>query len=181
MNICNDQQELDYLEYESLGIVADLLVNINPNNVEIAIRMHANRLNIIKKYLYIDLNGALVDKLQPQNDLNNNSNRFKQKQIFLIYDCFESLSKCYALNDDFDNVLKFKFVQLKLCSKNSGLNKFRIRISFDLANLLLFKLNNLVDAKHYFEHALSFCDEINITKPNENSLLLSLVYGNLGM
>jgi hypothetical protein len=184
MNVYDDQQESDHLEFEALGIIADLLLNINSNNTEIAIRIHVNRLNIIKKYLYVDDNGTFFDQPQIQKQQKNSeshcTNRFTQKRIYLIYDCFESLSKCYYLNDDFENVFKFKFVQFKLCLKNPTLAKFKMKILFDLANLLLFKFNNHVNAKYYFEHALGLCDQEHI-KFNDNLLLISLIYGNLGM
>jgi tetratricopeptide (TPR) repeat protein len=180
MNVSNDQQEMDYLEYESLGIIADLLLNINQKNTEIAIRIHVNRLNIIKKYLTVDDSDTFIDQNQ-DNAGHQNSSRIGHNRIYLIYDCFESLSKCYALDEDYDNVFKFKLVQFKLCLKNFALNKFKIKILFDLANVLLFKFNNHLDARNYFEHALSLYNESNDTQSKDNFLLVSLIYGNLGM
>ena len=118
----------------------------------------------------------------------------------LISDCLESIAKCYYQKEDYQQVLKFKMLQVELqneieatalhsnlaltstsnatddiATPQSFIYKQKCKIWLDIGNLFLFKFNDAHEAFKYFEMVLK------IALDTSDLLLHSLTLGNLGL
>ncbi len=167
-----DQEEItnEYAKFTSLGLIADFLFEMNKTeeNCQNCIQIHIDRLKIIKS---ID-----TSKLSENKTLSDD-NKCK-----LISDCLESIARLYYETSDYQQVLKFKLLQIDLQSElkqsdekaeKSSVNKLKAWL--DIGNLYLFKLEDANEAYKYFEIVLEIAQNIN------DLLLQSLVLGNMGI
>ncbi|CAF0924045.1 unnamed protein product [Brachionus calyciflorus] len=170
LNQIESIKKFDYCKFISLGLIADLMLEIGPLNTETyqnCIQIHIDRLKIIKNSSENSHNEKLI----------NSENKCK-----LIADCLESIAKCYDLMNDQQQVLKFKLLQLELQSEiestlgvNTNFNKQKCKLLLDIGNVLLFKTENPSDGFKYFEQAL------DLAKSGDDLLLESIILGNLGL
>lgn len=169
LNKIEKDQNCDYSKFVSMGIIADLMLQIGPINKNICqqcIQMHIDRLKIIKSSSENSIEKAI-----------NNQNKCK-----LISDCLESIAKCYTLLNDYQQVLKFKLLQLELntemeayCVKNSSLAKQKCKLLLDVGNIFLFKFDDPSTGFKYFDQAWEMC------KTSDDLLLESIILGNMGL
>jgi tetratricopeptide (TPR) repeat protein len=180
-----------YSEFISLGIIADLLLEINANYDE-CIKIHISRLSLIQDNLR-----KFSENLKSHDfdRYNNELDYFTLKRCKLIANCLSSIAKCYFLFQDYQQVYKFKLMEFKLriqdeqqminqfdSTKNFEIirkqyNKQKFKILLDLGNLLLFKLNNYSQALYYYEYAFKIC-KLNLSS---DLILTSLALGNMGI
>ena len=188
-----------YSEFISLGIIADLLLEMSVNYDE-CIKIQIIRLRLIQDNL------RKYNEKQQEQRMNEESDQerykseldyFTMKRCKLIANCLSSIAKCYFLFQDYQQVYKFKLMEFKLriqdeqqmmnhhkfeIGNNSNLirkqlNKEKFKILLDLGNVLLFKLQNYNQAMYYYEYAYKIC-KINLSS---DLILTSLALGNIGI
>jgi tetratricopeptide (TPR) repeat protein len=189
-----------YSEFISLGIIADLLLEMSVNYDE-CIKIQIIRLRLIQDNLR-KYNQKKKQQEQQKNE-DNEQERFKNeleyftmKRCKLIANCLSSIAKCYFLFQDYQQVYKFKLMEFKLRIQDEQqmminklgmgnysslirkqINKEKFKILLDLGNVLLFKLQNYNQAMHYYEYAYKIC-KINLSS---DLILISLALGNIGI
>lgn len=104
------------------------------------------------------------------------------KKSKLIYDCLESISKLYSQMQDFEQVRKFKQLQLDILSNEAGTNETRsvrqrkCKLWLELGGLYLTEdTQNQEKSGKYFEMVLEQAVK------DKDLLLESLAVGNLGL
>ena len=199
------KKHFKYSEFISLGILADLLLEMSANYDE-CIRIQITRLRVIQNNLRHQSNNKEERKEEAdyyemneddQERYNNELEYFTMKRCKLIANCLSSIAKCYFLFKDYQQVYKFKLMEFKLRIQdeqqminkleygNTGssslarkqLNKEKFKILLDLGNLLLFKLQNYNQALYYYEYAYKIC-KLNLSS---DLILTSLALGNIGI
>ena len=161
-------EKSDYNKFVSMGLIADLMLEIGPINQNICqqcIQIHIDRLKIIKNSSQSSIEQAI-----------NNQNKCK-----LISDCLESIAKCYNFLNDNQQLIKFKLLQLELhnemetaTEKNATLAKQKCKLLLEIGNIFTFKFDDAMAAFNYFEQAWQMCKNTN------DQLLESIVLGNMG-
>lgn len=103
-----------YSEFISLGIIADLLLEINANYDD-CIKIHVRRLRLVQENLRKFNNYHQYNhNRHTSNRYNNELEYFTIKRCQLIADCLASIAKCYFLFQDYQQVYKFKLMEFKL-------------------------------------------------------------------
>jgi tetratricopeptide (TPR) repeat protein len=201
-NLINKTDENDYDKFVSLGMIADLLFCIDKSNesCQNCIQIHVDRLKIVKnaKICENDENGDTEDQSETDDNYLNTNKQLKdhglrEKKITnknkckLIGDCLESIADCYYQMENYQQVLKFKLLQIELKNEieslyhdfsqpnSMAINKQKCKIWLDIGNLFLFKFDSSSESKKYFEMVYKMAKEIN------DLLLESLTLGNIGL
>ena len=178
-NLISGNKDNDFSRFISLGLIADLLFEIDKSNenCQNCIEIHVDRLKIIKNAAAV----VSLDNNESKSGLNEklitNENKCK-----LISDCLESIAKCYYQQEDYQQVLKFKMLQVELQNEIEATNsnnpsnyKQKCKIWLDIGNLFLFKFENSQESYKYFEMVFKIAIE------KSDLLLQSLTLGNLGL
>lgn len=153
----------NYNRMISLGVLSDLLIEASPSEqiLQKCIKINLDRLKLIK-------NLAVVN----DQDLIENEETVGK----FVLDCLEKISKCYGQLSDFEQALKFKYLQLDLLNEQKVCDyKRAIKLWLDMGSIYLSKMNNPVEAKKYFEMVLK------VGTDNGDLLIVALAYGNLGL
>ena len=129
----------EYARFVSLGIIADLLFDINKSHesCQSCIQIHVDRLKIMKTSTEPRLLRA-------------------ELKCRLISDCLESIAKCYFQLENYQQVLKFKLLQVELQNELEQTNvpsalKQKLKIWLEIGNLFLHKFEEIDEAWRYFE------------------------------
>ncbi len=168
-----DQQEEtnEFAKFTSLGLIADFLFEMKKTeeNCQNCIQIHIDRLKIIKS----------IDTSKTPDDTKTLSDENKCK---LISDCLESIARLYYETSNYQQVLKFKLLQVEILSELEQSNEkaektsvSKLKVLLDIGNLFLFKFEDANEAYKYFEIVLEIAQNIN------DLLLQSLVLGNMGI
>jgi tetratricopeptide (TPR) repeat protein len=204
-NLINKSEENDYDKFISLGMIADLLFDMDKSyeSCQNCIQIHVDRLKIVKnaKISENDENYDTEDQSESDDNFLNTNKHLKdnnqiEKKITnknkckLIGDCLESIAKCYYQMENYQQVLKFKLLQIELKNEIESLyhdftepkainsikiNKQKCKIWLDIGNLFLFKFDSSSESKKYFEMVYKMAKEMN------DLLLESLTLGNIGL
>ena len=205
-NLINKPEENDYDKFISLGMIADLLFCMDKSNesCQNCIQIHVDRLKIVKN-AKISENDENIDN-EDQSEIDDNytintnkqlkDDNQKEKKITnknkckLIGDCLESIAKCYYQMENYQQVLKFKLLQIELKNEietlyhdfsqpqepnQISINKQKCKIWLDIGNLFLFKFDSSSESKKYFDMVHKMAKEMN------DLLLESLTLGNIGL
>ena len=157
-------------KFTSLGLIGELLFEMNKSelNCQSCIQIHIDRLKIIKS---ADTAAATETKKLVSDEA----------KCKLISDCLESIAKCYYQMENYQQVLKFKLLQVELqnelaTNENKHISSVnKLKIWLDIGNLFLFKFEDATEAFKYFESVLEVAQAV------EDLLLQSLVLGNMGV
>ena len=174
-DIIDKKENNNFAKFTSLGLIAGFLFEMDKSedNCQKCIQIHIDRLKIIKS---IDINLDTTDDEKTKKTITDD-NKCK-----LISDCLESIAKLYYESENYQQVLKFKLLQVELHneleqndeeSEKKSVNKLKILL--DIGNLFLFKFEDASEAYKYFETVLEIAKKIN------DLLLQSLVLGNMGL
>jgi tetratricopeptide (TPR) repeat protein len=187
----------NYLKFKSLGVIADLMFEIDKNegNCQQCIDLNIERLRIIKNLPNKSLAGKtilksliekdLLESIEINPNLNDNSKENNESILKLINDCLESMAKYYNHLENYQQVLKFKLIQLEIKKEmeNESVNdanelteimKEKLKIWFEIGSLFLFKFEDTNESYTYF-HLI-----IESLNKNKDFLLESLTLGNMG-
>ena len=100
----------------------------------------------------------------------------------MISECLESISKIYHEMENYQQVLKFKLLQIELLNEleqsesgHESKSVAKLKIWLDIGNLFLFKFADANEAYKYYEMVLEIAQNI------KDLLLQSLVLGNMGL
>lgn len=187
----------NYLKFKSLGIIADLMFEIDKNeeNCQQCIDLNIERLRIIKNLPNKSIAGKnilksliekdLLESIEINPNLNDNSKDNNESILKLINDCLESIAKYYNHLENYQQVLKFKLIQLEIKKEmeNESVNdtselieimKEKLKIWFEIGSLFLFKFEDTNESYTYFHLIIESLNQ------NKDFLLESLTLGNMG-
>lgn len=192
------QENNEFAKFTSLGLIADFLFEMNRNeeSCQRCIQIHIDRLKIIKT-IDIRPDGAAVGSDSKQTEDSRSSAAQLRRAMTdenkckLISECLESISKIYYEMENYQQVLKFKLLQVELLNEleqdqvESGKDVgdaaagsksvCKLKIWLDIGNLFLFKFEDANEAYKYYEMVLQLAQNI------KDLLLQSLVLGNMGL
>lgn len=173
--IIDKKENNNFAKFTSLGLIAGFLFEIDKSeeSLQKCIQIHIDRLKIIKS---IDINLDTTGDEKQKKTITDDS------KCKLISDCLESIAKLYYETENYQQVLKFKLLQVELHNEleqnddeNEKKSVNKLKILLDIGNLFLFKFEDASEAYKYFEIVLEIARKIN------DLLLQSLVLGNMGL
>ncbi len=152
----------------SLGVIADILIESVPSDqiVQKCIKINLDRLKLLKSI-------AIANKQAEAEE----GGRVEEPITKYVLDSLEKISRCYAKLENYDQTLKFKFLQLDLLNEQQVTDfKKAVKLWLDIGNVYMSKVSDKVDdAVTYFEMVLKAANE------KHDPLIESLAWGNLGL
>jgi tetratricopeptide (TPR) repeat protein len=155
----------EYNRMISLGIISDILIETGSTDqiIQKCIRINLDRLKLLKSIAVT--NKQAVEAAVEEEPITK-----------YVLDSLEKISRCYAKLENYDQMLKFKFLQLDLLNEQQVTDfKKAVKLWLDIGNVYMTKLNKFEDAVLYFEMVLKVASE------KGDSLIESLALGNLGL